>query len=250
MNEDRGGKKRERSKKSRMETNVRSLEMQHPARWKQSSTRGSLRERLPRFPDRWLFGWLWWCESHLHQHCNHFIKKSIFSPSCSCSTFSGQTNTRQWQNPRLQREKEGRFQCVSFFSGISLHSTSLTSEQWIVLSQRSEAMLKIQNVTERWPGAYKYVAIAITYILKAKKFAEPPFQSKKNSGKSAGYFWAILGHFGSFLGHFGHFWAILGHICATLCHFGSFLGHFVAFLEKFAESSIFLRPRWGRGARF
>ena len=31
-NEDRGGKKRERSKKSRMETNVRSLEMQHPAR--------------------------------------------------------------------------------------------------------------------------------------------------------------------------------------------------------------------------
>ena len=32
MNEDRGGKKRERSKKSRMETTVRSLEMQHPAR--------------------------------------------------------------------------------------------------------------------------------------------------------------------------------------------------------------------------
>ena len=32
MNEDRGGKKQERSKKSRMETNVRSLEMQHPAR--------------------------------------------------------------------------------------------------------------------------------------------------------------------------------------------------------------------------
>ena len=32
MNEDRGGKKRERSKKSKLETNVRSLEMQHPAR--------------------------------------------------------------------------------------------------------------------------------------------------------------------------------------------------------------------------
>ena len=32
MNEDRGGKKRERSKKSKMETTVRSLEMQHPAR--------------------------------------------------------------------------------------------------------------------------------------------------------------------------------------------------------------------------
>ena len=32
MNEDRGGKKRERSKKGRMETTVRSLEMQHPAR--------------------------------------------------------------------------------------------------------------------------------------------------------------------------------------------------------------------------
>ena len=51
----------------------------------------------------------------------------------------------------------------------------------------------------------------------SKKFAEPPFQSKKLRKKC----W-------SFLGHFGSFWA----------NFGSFLGHFVAFLDKFAESSI------------
>ena len=54
------------------------------------------------------------------------------------------------------------------------------------------------------------------YILKAKKFAEPPFQSKKNCGKSAGHFWAIL----------DHSWAILGYIWATLGHFGSFLAIF------------------------
>ena len=57
------------------------------------------------------------------------------------------------------------------------------------------------------------------YILKAKKFAEPPFQSKKmrkkciNPGVIFGPFGVILGHFGSFLGHFG------------------------SFLDKFAESS-------------
>ena len=85
---------------------------------------------------------------------------------------------------------------------------------------------------------------------KCKKVCGTTFSVKKYCGKSAGHFWAILGNFGSFLGHFGHFWAILGHICATLGDFGSFLGHFVAFLEKIAESSIFLRPRWGRGTRF
>ena len=75
----------------------------------------------------------------------------------------------------------------------------------------------------------------VAYILKAKKFVELPFQSKK---KIEGSF---FGHFGSFLGHFGPFWAILGHIWATVGHLGSFLGHFVAFVEKFAESSIFSR---------
>ena len=67
------------------------------------------------------------------------------------------------------------------------------------------------------------------YILKAKKFAEPPFQSKNIAEKVRvifGPFWVILGPFWAFLGHFGSY----------LCHFGSFLGHFVAFLEKNAES--------------
>ena len=75
------------------------------------------------------------------------------------------------------------------------------------------------------------------YILKAKKFAEPPFQSKQNCGKSAGHFWAIWGHLGSFFDNLGPFWVIFGHIWATLGHFWPFLGHCVAFLDKFAESS-------------
>ena len=39
------------------------------------------------------------------------------------------------------------------------------------------------------------------YILKAKKFAEPPFQLKKIADKvrkSGRHFWAILGNFGPF----------------------------------------------------
>ena len=67
------------------------------------------------------------------------------------------------------------------------------------------------------------------YILKAKKFAEPPFQSKKIAekvGKSGRHFWSIWGNF------------------------GSFLGHFVAFLDKFAENSIFLRDSLGQDPRF
>ena len=61
-----------------------------------------------------------------------------------------------------------------------------------------------------------------TYVLKAKKFAEPAFQSKKSCGKKCGSF---LGHFGSFSGNFGPFWPCLGHC--------------MAFLDKFAESSNF-----------
>ena len=72
-----------------------------------------------------------------------------------------------------------------------------------------------------------------SYILKAKKVAEPPFQSTK----IAGNFRAIL----------GHSWAILGHIWATLGHFESFLGHFVAFLDKFEESSNFFAAPLGSG---
>ena len=63
---------------------------------------------------------------------------------------------------------------------------------------------------------------ARAYILKAKKFAEPPFQSKKNCGL--------------FLGHFGSFWVILGPFWAFLGHFGSYLGHFGSFLAIFARS--------------
>ena len=70
------------------------------------------------------------------------------------------------------------------------------------------------------------------YILKAKKFAEPPFQSKKLRKKCK-----------SFL-------VILGHSLVILGHFWPFLGHFVAFLDKFAESSNFLRFRWSHGTRF
>ena len=79
------------------------------------------------------------------------------------------------------------------------------------------------------------IAIAIvmdSYILKAKKFAEPLFQSKEIAEKvrkSGRHFWAIWGNFGPFLDHFGSFWvilrpfwAILGHFWTTLDHFGSF----------------------------
>ena len=70
------------------------------------------------------------------------------------------------------------------------------------------------------------------YILKANKFAEPPFQSKKlrkkcvNPGVIFGpfevilsHFWAILGHFGSYLVHFGQFWVIFGYFWAISWHF-------------------------------
>ena len=72
---------------------------------------------------------------------------------------------------------------------------------------------------------------------KSEKVCGTSFQSKKNCGKSAGDFWAIL----------GHSWAILGHIWATLGHFESFLGHFVAFLDKFEESSNFFAAPLGSG---
>ena len=69
----------------------------------------------------------------------------------------------------------------------------------------------------------------VAYILKAKKFAEPPFQSKKIAEKVwvlfgpfwviLGHSWAIWGHLGSYLGHFGPFWVIFGHFWAILWHF-------------------------------
>ena len=75
-----------------------------------------------------------------------------------------------------------------------------------------------------------------SYILKAKKFAEPPFQSKKIVEKVR----VIFGPFWAFLGHFGHFWAILGHICATLGHFGSFLGHLGSFWVIFGHFLVLI----------
>ena len=66
------------------------------------------------------------------------------------------------------------------------------------------------------------------YILKAKKFAELPFQSKKLR-KNAGYFWAILGLLGPFWAIFGPFWVIFA---------------------KLREVQFFLRDRWGRNTFF
>ena len=86
---------------------------------------------------------------------------------------------------------------------------------------------------------------ASSYILKVKKFAEPPFQAKKIAEKvrtSRRHFWAIWGNFGSFLGHFGSFWiilgpfwAFLGHIWATLGHLGSFLAILGPFCGIFGQ---------------
>ena len=48
----------------------------------------------------------------------------------------------------------------------------------------------------------RVISILYPYILKAKKFAEPLFQSKniaKKVFKSGRLIWATLGHFGSFL---------------------------------------------------
>ena len=67
------------------------------------------------------------------------------------------------------------------------------------------------------------------YILKAKKFAEPLFQSKKIAEKvrkSGRHFWAIWGNCGPFWVIFGPLWIILGHSRAIWGHLGSYLGHF------------------------
>ena len=63
------------------------------------------------------------------------------------------------------------------------------------------------------------------YILKAKKFAEPPFL-KNFLRKSAGHFWAILGHIWATLRHFGSFLAIFGPFCGI---FGRIFRKFIFF---------------------
>ena len=73
----------------------------------------------------------------------------------------------------------------------------------------------------------------IPYILKAKKFAELPFQSKKIAEKVRvifGPFWVI----------FGPFWVIFGPFLAILWHFWTIL----------RKVQFFLRDRWGQDPCF
>ena len=93
--------------------------------------------------------------------------------------------------------------------------------------------------------SHNMIVMSKSHILKAKKIAEPPFQSKKIAEKvrkSGRHFWAIWGNFGPFWvifgplwiilghsraiwGHIGPFWVIFGPLWAILGHFGPFLGH-------------------------
>ena len=83
------------------------------------------------------------------------------------------------------------------------------------------------------------------YILKAKKFAKPPFQSNffaEIVRKYGHHFWVVWGNFGPFwiilghsrviVGHLGPFWVIFGPLWAILIHFWAILWHFWANLRK------------------
>ena len=94
-----------------------------------------------------------------------------------------------------------------------------------------------------------------TYILKAKKFAEPAFQSKKKLREKVrvifgpfwvilGPFWAFLGHFGSYLCHFGSFWVIFGPFRGI---FGQICGKFNFFLRLHCNGAAM---HWSCGTRF
>ena len=130
---------------------------------------------------------------------------------------------------------------------------SFKTEYKVKLGQGNKFAIKKEEA-EFFPLQWTLACLSLdSYILKVKKFAEPLFQSKKIADKvrkSGRHFWAIWGNFGPFWIIFGPFWVILGYSRPFGVIFGSFLGHFVAYLDKFAESSIFLRPRWGRGTRF
>ena len=85
------------------------------------------------------------------------------------------------------------------------------------------------------------------YILKAKKFAELPFQSK-NIAEMCGSF---LGHFGSFWVILEPFWVIFVPLWATLGQFGPFFGPFCGiFGTNLRKLQIFLRDSWGPNPRF
>ena len=68
---------------------------------------------------------------------------------------------------------------------------------------------------ESWWRWGWHFPIILTYILKAKKFAEPPFQSKKFR-VIFGPFWVILGPFWAI---FGPFRGIFGQICGEFKFF-------------------------------
>ena len=84
--------------------------------------------------------------------------------------------------------------------------------------------------------------LAGAYILKAKKFAEPPFQSNKLR-KIVGPFWVIFGLLWAIL---GHFWAKLRKICRKFNFFAGSLGSQYSLLECMGwwELSQVPRPSW------
>ena len=107
-----------------------------------------------------------------------------------------------------------------------------------------------------------------SYILKAKKFAEPPFQSKKLRKKYAnqsvifGPFGGNFGPFGVIFGPFGvifrplwvilgHFWAISWHIWTNLWKVQIFLGvvglAFRMYGIVIMTDPVFLANYWMRG---
>ena len=100
----------------------------------------------------------------------------------------------------LQEDKDKK-------SGIGVR-TWISEGDWRSWASPARFDMRIINsATFLWP-----------YVLKAKKFAEPLFQSKKiteqvrESGRNFRAIW----------GNFGPFWVILGHFWATLDHFGWF----------------------------
>ena len=104
---------------------------------------------------------------------------------------------------------------------------------WIVSAVDKKRRFFTSNNTATYPTNIKRMW---AYILKANKFADPPFQSTNIAEKC-----------GSFLGHFGNFWDIFVPLLAISGHFWAILWHF---WKKLRKVQFFLRPRWGRGARF
>ena len=108
---------------------------------------------------------------------------------------------------------------------------------WIVSAVDKKRRFFTSNNTATYPTNIKRMW---AYILKANKFAEPPFQSTNIAEKVRvifGPFWVIL----------GPFWVIFGPLWAILGHFWPFLGQIA---ENLRNVQIFLRDCWGRDTRF